>query len=262
MTRNMTRNKYVCYTCITGDYDDLIDPKYVSKDWDYICFTNNKNLVSNVWEIKYIPEFLTCLDNYRINRYIKILPHIIFGKYECSLYVDGNILIDGDLNLLIEKYNQSPIYIKKHESRNCIYKELSACISQNKDDYNVMTNQVNRYYDEGYPLNYGLTHNNVILRYHNNKICKTIMNNWWNEIIFGSFRDQLSLFYVLWKFNYKNFLINFDNDDLTIFKTNQKHINKQKYESYNIIDINTPKIKNLIIFDSFNYNSLINRLYE
>ena len=133
-------NKNVCYTCITGDYDNLIDPIYISKNWDYICFTNNKKLVSNVWQIKYIPDFLNCLDNYRINRYIKILPHIIFGKYNCSLYVDGNILIDGDLNTLIKKYNKVPIYIKQHETRNCIYKELAACINQNKDSYKSMIN--------------------------------------------------------------------------------------------------------------------------
>lgn len=255
-------NKNVCYTCITGNYDNLIDPIYISKDWDYICFTNNKKLVSNVWEIKYIPDFLNCLDNYRINRYIKILPHIILNKYRCSLYVDGNILINGDLNVLIKKYNKASIYIKKHESRNCIYKELSACVTQNKDIFELMINQINTYANEGYPLNYGLTHNNIILRYHNNDICKIIMNNWWNEVLLGSFRDQLSLFYVLWKFNYKDSLINFNDDDLKIFKTNQKHINKQKYESYNIINFDDPKIKNLIIFDSYNYNSLINRLYK
>ena len=40
---NIFKRKYkkVVYTAITGNYDELITPEYINKDWDYICFTDN-----------------------------------------------------------------------------------------------------------------------------------------------------------------------------------------------------------------------------
>ena len=29
------------YTCITGEYDELTEPDYITPGWDYICFTDN-----------------------------------------------------------------------------------------------------------------------------------------------------------------------------------------------------------------------------
>ena len=49
---NYMKNKICVYTCITGDYDELKDIKYVDKDYDYICFTNNKKIKSNLINLK------------------------------------------------------------------------------------------------------------------------------------------------------------------------------------------------------------------
>jgi hypothetical protein len=50
--------KIVCYTCITGSYDKLHDPLIVPSGIDFICFTNNSNLKSNIWKIRPIPSEL------------------------------------------------------------------------------------------------------------------------------------------------------------------------------------------------------------
>lgn len=50
--------KAVCYTCITGNYDKLHDPLVVPHDIDFICFTNNQQLKSNIWKIRSIPQEL------------------------------------------------------------------------------------------------------------------------------------------------------------------------------------------------------------
>lgn len=62
-----------------------------------------------------------------------------------------------------------------------------------------MADQVIAYHKEGMPLHYGLTQNCIILRYHNNENCKRLMELWWNEVKEKSHRDQLSLYYCLWK---------------------------------------------------------------
>ena len=33
-------NKNVIYTCLTGNYDGLKQPKYIYDGYDYICFSN------------------------------------------------------------------------------------------------------------------------------------------------------------------------------------------------------------------------------
>lgn len=36
----------VVYTCLTGGYDSLKEHRYVDDDWDYVCFTDNKELLA------------------------------------------------------------------------------------------------------------------------------------------------------------------------------------------------------------------------
>lgn len=45
----------------------------------------------------------------------------------------------------------------------------------------------------------GLTENNVIYRKHKDPRCIKVMEDWWYMVENYSRRDQLSLFYVLWK---------------------------------------------------------------
>ena len=49
-------NKIAVYTCITGNYDNLLEISEKSDKIDYICFTDNKNLKSASWKIKYFSE--------------------------------------------------------------------------------------------------------------------------------------------------------------------------------------------------------------
>ena len=72
-------NKNVCYTCIIGNYDTLKDPKYITDNFDYICFTNNKNLKSNIWTIKYIDvSFNDKISQIKFQRYLKVNPQKVY----------------------------------------------------------------------------------------------------------------------------------------------------------------------------------------
>ena len=44
------------------------------------------------------------------------------------------------------------------------------------------------------------------------------MEFWWNEINKNSHRDQLSLFYSIWKLNCKNNIYVFNNNDMKYIK--------------------------------------------
>ena len=100
----MENNKKVIYTCITGGYDSLIEPKYVTEGFDYICFTDNPNLNSDVWIIKPLPSETDGLSQVKKQRYVKINAHKVVGEYDLSIWVDGNVTIKDDLNTLLETH--------------------------------------------------------------------------------------------------------------------------------------------------------------
>ena len=197
------KNKRVVYTCITGSYDGLIDPEYISDGYDYICFTDNKEFKSDIWDIRPLPKEVEGLSQVKKQRFIKINPHLFLPEYELSVWVDGNVTLKGNLNELTEKtlVDDCSIYVPKHPSRDCIYSEAKAVISMRKDKEENVNPQIYRYEKEGFPSKYGLLQSNIVIRKHNNEDCKKIMETWSDEVINGSHRDQLSFNYVLWKNN-------------------------------------------------------------
>lgn len=194
-------NKKVVYTCITGNYEPLIELTYKEEGFDYICFTDNKNLSSKTWEIRYIDIDLIFETPQRLQRYIKINTHKFLSDYELSIWVDGNIPIIGNLSEMIKKHHNGYMTTFKHPFRNCIYKESAMCSIGKKDDALIMFKQSLKYLKDGYPKENGLVETKMIIRNHNEKECIELMEAWSNELINNSVRDQLSFNYVLWKQN-------------------------------------------------------------
>jgi len=237
-------NKNVCYTCIIGQYDTLKDPDYITVGWDYICYTDNPNLTSTKWDIRLIPDNIRGLDNSRQNRYIKILPHILFPEYDFSIYVDGSMKPIGDLNMMKQELfsdDHIPLYLMPHNKRNCTYQEFFACSKQNKDDQNILEMQCRKYHEEGFPYDFGLSHNCILFRYHNNPNCIKIMETLLDQIVNYSLRDQLSMMYSIWiTNNMSNFLFTnremvkkyFNLDKSWLHNIKQKNDLIKKYKEY------------------------------
>ena len=119
----------ICYTIIYGPYDSLKEPKIITPEWKYICFTD-QSFTSDVWEIRPIPEDL--MNKFerkpvKRQRILKIQPHLYLEDYEVCIYVDGTITINVDLNQAIEDMKKEcgdfEICIPVHPMRRCIYRE-------------------------------------------------------------------------------------------------------------------------------------------
>jgi len=217
------KNNKVIYTCISGNYDSLIDPTYVTEGFDYICFTDNENFKSDIWDIRPLPKETEELSQVKKQRYVKINPHKLLPEYDISIWVDGNVSIKGDLNEFIDSVikDDISIYVPQHPSRNCIYAESKAVISMKKDKKENVEPQIKRYEEEGFPKNYGLLQSNILLRKHNESDCIRLMESWFEELKNNSHRDQLSFNYVLWK-----------NSDINILYMD-KFIYKSKWFKWN-----------------------------
>jgi hypothetical protein len=239
-------NNKVIYTTIFGEYDTLIDPHFIDKGWDYICFTDNKNLSSNVWEIRKCTPYYTDLT--RSAKRYKILPHRFLKEYEYSIFIDGNMTVRGYVDQLLNGYNVSFFdhAQNKLDPRNCIYKEADAIFQLGKknngnykDNPTLIQNQIDRYKKEGYPKNNGLITGMIILRKHNEKDCIETMEEWWNEIKYNSKRDQLSFNYAAWKTDLKFSYLEGDSRNNKWFLSLGKHTGKGKktkieYEPINL----------------------------
>ncbi|WP_197030831.1 glycosyltransferase domain-containing protein [Halomonas sp. BC04] len=196
-------NKNIVYTAMFGLYDNLLDPLVVSKNCDYICFTDQKNLSSKVWRFIHVED--NCSPPNLMNRKFKLLPHRYLSHYDNSLYIDSNIGIKNNPDeLFLRLSKSSSLFAPKHPFRNCIYDELKECYETRKISYSKMIDLKKMFEDEGYPKKNGLNENNILLRMHNDESVIELMNEWYFFLINYSSRDQLSLRYVAWK---KNFAI-------------------------------------------------------
>lgn len=206
------KNKCVVYTAITGGYDDLKDPEYINPNFDYICFTDDPNLKSNIWEIR-LMEYED--DNIiRKARRYKILPHKYLSDYDYSFWIDGGIKIVGDLQEYVNKYlKENSMLVINHISRNCIYDESHACIRLNKDNEDIINNQMDKYKKLNYPKENGLIESTVLFRKHNDTHVINVMEDWFKELSENSIRDQLSFNYIAWKNNFQ-----YDKSDIIVWR--------------------------------------------
>ena len=193
--------KIVVYTCISGKYDNLNEPRFtLNPNITYIMYTN-QDIKSKVWEIRPIPEHLNSLNDTLINRYLKMHPHEFFGEYDYSIYIDGNVEVISDMSGLVTAIdNTIGFSMHLHSVRECIYQEAVSCQAYKKGNSVGITCDVEKYLSEGFPYNYGLLECTVFATDVHNETSKKIFEDWWNEFRSAkSGRDQLSLPVVLWR---------------------------------------------------------------
>lgn len=190
----------VIYKAIFGQKDDLKSIAFKTPNCDYYCFTDN--LYNADWKIikEEVPFLINKSPRFKA-RYFKVNSHLVFPQYKYSLWIDGQINLTSNIHELISLASSNhDIAMPKHPERSCIYAEAAACKALGKDNKVIIDKQIQRYEEDGFPKNMGLCASGIILRKHTKRI-KEFNETWWNEILNGSIRDQISLNYVLYKLN-------------------------------------------------------------
>lgn len=189
-------NKIAVYTCIVGEYDDLLQPAVVADDFDYICFVKHGTATTKkngVWRIVELPDLK--LDNISLSRYPKLNPHICLPDYEYSLWIDGNLEI---CSTGLYQHTRSAMYKNvlyagvEHPSRQCVYKEAIAVIQEGRDRLSNVLKTMRFLKANSCPKNIGLFENNIILRNHTNVNVVAANELWWSLFSRYSKRDQLT----------------------------------------------------------------------
>ncbi|WP_407378851.1 glycosyltransferase domain-containing protein [Methanobrevibacter sp.] len=196
---DIKNNKLAIYTAFTGDYDTLKEPEVIDENCDYICFTDNPDLESDLWKI--IPMEDSILDNNRKAKQYKLLPHKYLKDYKYSFWLDGTFKIKGSIREYIYKNIKadSKMLVVVHTERDCVYEEYKASKIIPRYPRAVMEEQVEYYRSQGFPKNYGLGVMGALFRQHNHPDVVKLMDDWWDENIKYTNQDQLSFAYVCWK---------------------------------------------------------------
>jgi hypothetical protein len=220
---------------------------------NYYLFDNN-----SLWNYYLIPENINNLklNPTKTNRCLKINAHKYLPNiYNFSIYIDGNIEIIKDINLLLNKLKEKNkninFFVPIHPDRKCIYEEAKSILKYKKDNKKNVISQIKKIKKDGFPFNYGLSENNILIRNHKDLTLIQLMEKWWEIIKNGSKRDQLSFIYICWKYNFTKYVLierNLINNYFLIIRkhkqTKSRFIKRKKIEYKKIMN---KKIKKKLI---------------
>lgn len=193
------------YTCVVGNYDTIKEPMYVNERCvDYYAITDQDLPLDSKWkkiELRKIDSIPQNLDAGTKNRWIKLHPHEIFKEYDYSIYIDGSFQIVCDLMPIIGQMTKEQWFAVHDMNKGIddIYDYAKTVIAAKKAPADIIKKQVYFYKKEGFPRHYGIYHNAILVRKHNELKCIKVMEEWWEQLCKFSKRDQMSLNYVLWK---------------------------------------------------------------
>lgn len=182
--------KKTIYTVLTGQTDNLKEPTKITPGWRYICYTDDPNLKSDLWEIVLVDS----VESKKTSRYYKTHP----PEADLTVYVDATFVIKGDLNRFALSKTDG-IWLNSHPQRQCAFEEARIVKDKNLDDHSVIDSQIERYRSEGFPEQWGLWRCGIMVRDSRNPLVQKLNETWWNEIEQGSWRDQISFPYACWK---------------------------------------------------------------
>lgn len=244
-------NKICVYTCITGNYDNLIEIKQKEDNIDYICFTNNKSIKSNTWDIRYFNEDM---DNLTLSRKVKILGYQYLPEYELLVWIDGAVKIEKPVSQFLKECCELESYdmiVFRHKYRDCIYDEINECVRVNKETIDNAARIEKYLRDNNYPSHNGLSENTVLIRKNIESVNK-LMDDWFYMVSTFSSRDQLSFNFCLWKNPIRIKFLDMYVFDNEYFK-HQGHNEIKRTNKYRVIFGDS---------NSFNYKYVIDGIFK
>ena len=199
---------HVIYSAVFGDYDSITAPKHIHENTDYVLFTDSTDIESipKPWQAVHVDWFDTIDIKFfhrRAARHFKALPHIYMPQHTVSVWMDMTHDVMMSPHTIEKNFlSESDTALFKHEFRSCVFDEGMAVLSFKMDHHARVMSQLEYYKQAGYPRKNGLWETPGVVRRNTTKIAKS-NTLWWEMMCRFSSRDQISLPYVLDKYNIK-----------------------------------------------------------
>ncbi len=157
-----------------------------------VVFTD-QDITAEHWLVCKVPRQF--LSDRREARKWKILCHVM-NTDKTTVWLDDRITPLDPLFDAVENL-KGEIGVFKHPDRDCVYKEESICLDRKLEGFEDIEDQMENYFNEGYPQHNGLHETGVLIRRPTETV-KAFTNEWWSRLSLGSVRDQLSFGPSLW----------------------------------------------------------------
>lgn len=183
--------KVAVYTAIT-DRRDTLHPEQCFEGADFWCYADERSRSRRTGSWVY-RDVAPSGDPRRIAKAPKVLAHHFLADYDYSLWMDGACRLLCPVESLIRTYLvDADVALFKQPDFDCLYDHADFCMRASLGDPADISAQIKRYWEAGFPAHAGLYEGGVILRRHS-ALVVTWEKIWWEEIVRGSVRDQLSL---------------------------------------------------------------------
>lgn len=189
------------YTVNLNGYDTLKPVLHKESAFDYIVFTDDPKLKVHGWKTVVVKKKK---DHLKFSRELKINIHKFVAGYSMYIYIDANFTVNKPLGEYAARYFKGGLLVHKHGVRDCIYQEALEVEKIGSESKEILYPQMREYSRQGMPKNFGLTRNGFFIR--DNSV-NGFMEKWYAEIEKHSYRDQISLPYVIWKYRPSNLYI-------------------------------------------------------
>ena len=125
-------------------------------------------------------------------RFYKMIPHLLFPTADWTIWVDGNVFLNVEPEELVgvTERTGSPLGVFAHYHRTTVWEEGAAVIQAELDEPTIVREALGRYTAQG-TTGSPLAMTMVVVR-KNVPLVADFNRRWWEEICFGSVRDQLS----------------------------------------------------------------------
>jgi hypothetical protein len=189
------KDRLIVYTVLMGQNAKL-NPVPHFPNVDFVCFTDQNLDHLNGWTERIVSPELAG-DSPRSSRHPKVNPHLYLKDYERSIYVDTNVQLLKDPELLWNQLAPKPeivfgaIYHSFHFSMFDLIKSVS---NKRFDDNDLLLEQL-LFCEREFPgyLSARPVWGAILARRHNNQDVKLSMEDWFSNIVKYSRRDQISL---------------------------------------------------------------------
>jgi hypothetical protein len=195
--------KNVIFSAVFGM--NAVYPEIHLEQWHKVILTDDPGRVNapSCWEIRTVPKMH--VSDRKSNRYYKWLSHLLFKDYDYVMYFDSSLKLVPDLNetvnhLMKRLTEESKLAVFfKHPHRNCIYDELVTIENRRMDTPQNIQYIRTHIQEDGFPSKYGLTENNVFIRFNKNEAFNEMFEKLYEFIHNHICRDQVVFMYLLYK---------------------------------------------------------------
>ena len=128
--------KYSVLTFVFNDYDFIREPLEVSPDCEYVLVTDNRNITSSKWTIKYLSSNFDNATGFTKSFYVRYHP-FEFVSTDVCIVLDGSNQIKRPLDKLINDFlnSKKDVCLSVHWCQTTPYNEYAYWLNERKYDF-------------------------------------------------------------------------------------------------------------------------------